>query len=86
MRPRGRTKLAPALIAALASAQTGPPPILQLAVLPSAARVRRQRRSVADTATRARRRLSDGTRRKRARGPNLRPRLPLRDSYARGPP
>jgi hypothetical protein len=99
MRPSRKTKLAATLVAALAcipglavpvasaaSTQTRPPPILQLAVLPRPTRVHRQPRSVTGRARSARRRLGDGRRRDRARGLNLRPRLPVRDSYARGPP
>jgi hypothetical protein len=74
----------PVLLVPPAAAPSQPPPALQLAILPGAASVRRQRRYV--TLRPWLRRLSRGGLRSRARGLSLRPRRFVRESYARGPP
>jgi hypothetical protein len=83
--------LMPAIPAPLTPAPPSPPdhpPVMQLGILPKAARLRRQRRYATDVTIGARllRRLRETKAWIRARGLNLRPRLPMRESYARGPP
>jgi hypothetical protein len=66
---------------------SGQPPALAFAVLPRRPRVRRRLRSAGIRVVALR--IRDGRQRLlalRARGQTLYPRLPLRDSYPRGPP
>ncbi len=77
----------PILPASAAHGGAGQPPVVELAILPTRPRVRRRAR-FASVRVIALRMLGGrpGLAALKARCQNLRPRLPLRDCYARGPP